>query len=270
MGVSTVVINLDADVARLAHMRQELARAGLAFERFGAVHGDDLPAEIRPYFADGASALPILSAGEIGCYASHLAVCRRIAAGEIASPALVLEDDVCLAEDFVPALKGALRALPAEWDLVRLSNDAKHACLAIADIGQRNLVRYSNVPGSAGAILWNKSGARKFLRQCVRTLPLDQDLRLVWSWDIETYGVVPAPVLRDRCGASRIDAMAPAGWRSDPHRTRLVRGARTQASLHRHVHGLKAFGVRHWLAAELINLVSPLRKGALIRGQAQR
>jgi hypothetical protein len=43
-----------------------------------------------------------------------------------------------------------------------------------------------------------------------------------------------------------------------------VRGARTQASLKRHLHGLKAFGVRRWLSAELINLVSPTRGSALL------
>lgn len=258
----TIVINLDADGARLAHMQKELGRVRIAFERFAAVRGDDLPAKLRPYFVEGEGApRRILSAGEVGCYASHLAVCQRIAAGEIAAPVLVLEDDVCLADDFVAAIEAVLRALPAEWDLVRLSNDAKHACLTIAEVGPRKLVRYSNVPGSAGAILWNRSGARKFLRQCARTLPVDQDLRLVWAWDLDTYGVVPAPALRDRYGASRIDAMAPAGWRNDARRTRLVRGARTRASLQRHLHGLKAFGVKRWIAAEMFNLMAPLRNG---------
>lgn len=272
-GFRAIVINLDGDSARLEHMRKELARAGLAHERFPAVRGDDLPADLLPYFAHGAASRGILSAGEIGCYASHLAVCRRIAAGEIAAPVLVLEDDVRLTDGFAQALDATFKALPAEWDLVRLSNDAKHACLAIADIGgRRTLVRYSNVPCSAGAILWNRSGAQKFVRMRPRTLPLDQDLRLVWEWDLDTYGVLPAPALRDRCGPSRIDAMAPAGWRNDPRRTRLVRSARTHASLQRHLHGLKAFGARRWLAAELINLVSPLRKGALLPlpWQAQR
>jgi hypothetical protein len=123
-------------------------------------------------------------------------------------------------------------------------------------------VRYSIVPASAGAILWNRSGAEKFLRRRTRWLPLDQDLRQVWEWGLDTYGVVPAPAQRDRCGASRIDAMAPAGWRSDPRRRRLVRDARAKASLQRHMHGLKAFGVKRWIVAEMINLIPPLRKGA--------
>ena len=260
LGLRAVVINLDADGARLAHMEREFSRVGLAFERFPALRGDCLPPEIKPYFAEE-GARRVLSVGEIGCYASHLAVCQRIASGEIASPALVLEDDVCLVEDFALAIEALLRALPAEWDLVRLSNDAKHSWLELADLGrQRKLVRYSKVPASAGAILWNRSGAEKFLHSRARTLPLDQDLRLVWAWDLDTYGVVPAPALRDRCGPSRIDAMAPAGWRADPARRRLVR--RSRASLQRQLHGLKAFGVTRWIAAEINNLIAPLRQRA--------
>ena len=72
--------------------------------------------------------------------------------------------------------------------------------------------------------------------------------------------VMPAPALRDRCGPSRIDAMAPAGWRSDPARRRLVR--RSRASLQRQLHGLKAFGVTRWIAAEIHNLIAPLRQRA--------
>jgi glycosyl transferase family 25 len=258
----SVVINLDDDDARLRHMQKELERAGLAFERFAAVRGADVPVALRSYFPESPSPR-ILSAGEIGCYASHLAVCRRIADGELAAPVLVLEDDVCLSRDFASAMDALLRALPATWDLVRLSNDPKHACLVIADlIPGRKLVRYSRVPTSAGAILWNTSGAKKFLRRHLRTLPLDQDLRMTWAWDLDTYGVVPAPVLRDRCGPSRIDAMAPAGWRGDERRRRLLRKSRTDASLQRHLHGLKAFGVKHWLAAEMVNLAAPLIKRA--------
>ena len=91
-------------------------------------------------------------------------------------------------------------------------------------------MRYSKVPTSAGAILWNTSGAKKFLRRNLRMLPLDQDLRMAWMWDLDTYGVVPAPALRDRCGPSRIDAMAP-GWRGDAQRRRLLRKSRAEAPL---------------------------------------
>lgn len=265
--ISTVVINLDADVERRAHMHRELSRAGLPFEIFPAVRGDDLPTGLETYFPS-ARGHPILSRGEIGCYASHLAVCRRIASGEWATPVLVLEDDVVLAEDFGEVLKGVLAALPEAWDLVRLSSETKHACLNVAELSPgRNLIRYSNVPVSAGAILWNRSGAQKFVQRRTRTLPVDQDLRLVWTWDLDTYGVLRPPALRDRCGPSRIDAMAPTGWRGAPARTKLVRRVRRRAALRRHVHGVKVFGVLDWMRAEAVNLLA--RGGRVIEPLAR-
>jgi hypothetical protein len=52
--------------------------------------------------------------------------------------------------------------------------------------------------------------------------------------------------------------MAPPGWRSDPARRRRVR--RSRASLQRQQQGLKAFGVTRWIAAEINNLIAPLRQ----------
>ena len=49
-GLRSVVINLDDDDARLAHMQKELERAGLTFERFAAVHGANVPARAPVLF----------------------------------------------------------------------------------------------------------------------------------------------------------------------------------------------------------------------------
>lgn len=259
---SVIVINLDADTARLAHMRAQLARAGLPFERFSAVSGRDLSPWQRAHLGLETGA-GLLSAGEVGCYASHLEVCRRIAAGEIEAPALVLEDDVALDDDFSRAVNDVLRALPESWDVVRLSNRTKHACFMLAELGDgRALVRYSNVPGSAGATLWSKAGAAKFLHERPRALPLDQDLRLVWAWGLDTYGVLPPPARRDQCESSSIDRMAPNGWRSDPQRVRKIRRFRSRAALQRHWHGVKTVGFGPWLAAEAANLLGLFRRRA--------
>lgn len=271
--ITTVVINLDGDTDRLAHMRAQARRAGLQFERFPAIRGDALTPELAPYFPDQGSH-PILSRGEIGCYASHLAVCRRIARGGLRAPVLVLEDDVAFAEDFATVLQAALRAAPSGWDVVRLSSETKYSCLSIASLGDdKSLIRYSNVPSGAGAILWSRSGAEKFVRRWPRTLPVDQDLRFVWKWGLNTFGVTPAPAIRDQCGASRIDGMAPDGWRSDSRRNQLLRGARRRDVLQRHAHGLKLFGAADWLRAEILNLIARRSRvleplGGVRRGQA--
>src|SRR5262245_24554707 len=172
----TLVINLDRDAARWAHMQRELARTGLALERFPAVLGTALPNELRPYF-DSAS---LLTPGEIGCYASHLRICQRIVAGDYPSPTLVLEDDLGVGDGLVDILRALPSVLPRSWDMVRLANTPKSAVLDVAPLPHgRKLVRYSRVPTSTGASLVSRSGAEKFLKRAPRNLPIHQDLRRV-------------------------------------------------------------------------------------------
>jgi glycosyl transferase family 25 len=90
MSIPAIVINLDRSLDRLAHIKAEFARAGMAFERFSAVDGCELPAGVKPYFCDATGRLVSpLTAGEIGCYASHLAIWQRIAAGRYGQATLV-------------------------------------------------------------------------------------------------------------------------------------------------------------------------------------
>jgi len=101
--VPIFVINLDADESRLAAMREQLDALALAWERISAVDGTALsPAML---LQENRRARPRrLSAGEIGCLQSHVAVWQRIADGS-ESAALVLEDDVLLAPDITSILK---------------------------------------------------------------------------------------------------------------------------------------------------------------------
>lgn len=254
-----VVINLDRDTERLAHMQHQFDRLALSFERFAAINGADIPVSLRSYFPREREDQSPLSAGEIGCYASHLAICQKIADGALPSPLCVLEDDVELPQDFAAILSALIERLPVQWDMVRLSNDTKRAVMPIERLsGQFKLVRYSNVPGSTGASLISRSGAEKFLKKCARTLPVDQDLRRVWAWRLNTFGVTPAPVRRDVLGASTIDAMATEGWRVERWRIARLRRRRVFEAPRRHLHGIRTFGAPRWIAAELINVAAAI------------
>ncbi|MEJ0060922.1 MAG: glycosyltransferase family 25 protein [Terricaulis sp.] len=249
--MQTFVINLDRDSDRLVHMRAECARAGLSFERFSALRGDALPEALRGYFDAHGSPL---SNGEIGCYASHLALHQRVASGEIASPALILEDDVALCENFRGVIAGLIAALPREWDIVRLSNGAKRAYVTRAALpNDHALIRYSVVPTSTGAYLISASGARKFLEQAVRALPVDQDLRRVWRWKLDAYGVTPIPATPDVLQASSIDALGPKGQRKDDARRTRMRRQRAAEGGERHGWNRTQFGFWRWLGSEAVN-----------------
>lgn len=253
MQIPIIVINLDRDVARMAHMETQLRKLGLSFTRFAAIRGDALPACLQPYFPE---ATP-LKAGEIGCYASHLMIMKRLADAQVSSPVLVLEDDVALPGDLAHALRAIQHALPSDWDIVRLSNATKRVTRLIAPLGNRDLVRYSHVPVSTGAYLISASGARKFLKVCARRLPIDQDLRRIWAWDLDTYGVTPELIRADVLGSSSIDAMSSRTVDAAANANARRRRRLIESPL-RFLRGAKDFGLVRWCAAEALNLAARL------------
>jgi glycosyl transferase family 25 len=203
------VINLDRDRNRLARMLVEAQRVGISFERFVAVDGTRLEADLHDQFfsADGPYE-PTFTAGEIGCYASHLRIHRLLEADQTGEAALILEDDVRLADDLVETMETAMSCAPG-WDIIRLSNPAKTVVLPVAPLGgERELVRYWTVPNGTGAYLISRTGAIKFAEAYTRrTLPIDEDLRRPWRSGLDTYGVLPPPVEADVLEPSRIDKM---------------------------------------------------------------
>jgi glycosyl transferase family 25 len=202
------VINLDRDRERLARMLSEGERVGISFERFIAVDGKHLEGELRDQFYLGdAPHEPSFTAGEIGCYASHLRI-HRLLQDRTGEFALVLEDDVRLADDLVATIKAAA-ASARDWDIIRLSNATKSVVQPVAPLGNgRELVRYWTVPNGTGAYLISRTGAIKFADAYARrTLPIDEDLRRPWRSGLVTYGVLPPPVDPDVLDTSQIDAM---------------------------------------------------------------
>jgi len=117
-----LVINLDKDAARWATTSRELvAQRVPRVERVSGVYGKALtPAELR----QNVTALGRIFAtpGMIGCFLSHRRCWQRTMELPNGGSALVLEDDVQLASDFVPRLREALGELEAatggDWDVL--------------------------------------------------------------------------------------------------------------------------------------------------------
>jgi glycosyl transferase family 25 len=192
---TALVINLDRDIIRLAHMEAQCARVGIPMQRWPAVLGAALPPALASCFVGPPSGSGwSLSPGEIGCYASHITIWRALEDGSLGDVALVMEDDLRLEDDFVSALLRVLAVAPPDWDLIRLSNASRRAFVPIAEISARYmLVHYTRVPCSSGAYLISRSGAAKLLKQPSRTLPIDEDCRRVWRFGLRTFGVLPPP-----------------------------------------------------------------------------
>jgi len=63
---SALLLNLDRDTARLAHMEKQLARANIAFTRQPGILGDAVPDDLRPYFYEASGKQKtIMKRGEI-------------------------------------------------------------------------------------------------------------------------------------------------------------------------------------------------------------
>ncbi len=193
--IPTFYINLARDTERRAAIERELHRAGIAAIRYPAVDGTALPPDLAPYFAHGDGKPPLMTAGEIGCYASHLGIYREIVAKNV-DVALVLEDDAVLSRDMAPLLEDIVAQAPPGWDMVLLCGSKDRAVRPLMSLkGGRMLVRYSRIPPTTAGYLITGSGARKMLNPGVRRIwPVDWDTRTPWIFQMETFGVAPAPI----------------------------------------------------------------------------
>lgn len=108
------VVNLRKNVDRMSSMDRQLTRYGFPYERVEAVCGKCLAederhrdfAAIHSFLAMGRR----LSDGEIGCALSHVGIYKDMIAKRIPM-ALVLEDDICCADDFPFVLDRAVNFL---------------------------------------------------------------------------------------------------------------------------------------------------------------
>lgn len=234
------LINLDKDRDRLDRMRELLGALSIPYERIPAVYGTAMPTWLKPYFLDeNDRILSNLLPGEVGCYASHLLVMKRVI--ESGQPALILEDDIDVSKEFHTILD-SMGSFPRDWDIVRLSNPYKRGFVSQVQLNSHfQVVKFTHVSPSTGAYLITPSGAEKFLSwKKLRTLPVDQDLRRVWDSGLITYGIHPRPITPDVVGGSSIDQIA------SRRKKRRRRTTDLRDELARIAYDLRWLGVRAW------------------------
>jgi glycosyl transferase, family 25 len=222
---TTFVINLDRSTDRLARMEAEFARVGMDFERFAAIDGTNLPGECKPYFCDASGTIVSrLKPGEVGAYASHISVWKRIVAKGV-PVAVVCEDDAVLPGDLAQVLDELLAVLPSGWDMIHLSEPPDRAFKPLTPLmNGRTLIRHSRIPFGAAAYLISREGATKMLTPAApRRWAVDQDTRWPWLFGVDAYGVYPHPI-RQRNDASVIGpargrSRLRGGLRRSPFRT---------------------------------------------------
>jgi len=109
------VINLDRRRDRLNHLKKELSRLNISYQRFSAVDGEK----------DEVPEVPNLTPGEVGCTLSHKKVLRKVVDEEIDRP-LILEDDIIFENNFENRFREHFEQLPDDWAMYYLgANTAK-------------------------------------------------------------------------------------------------------------------------------------------------
>lgn len=265
---STFVINLDGSPERLAHIRAELERADIPFVRAPGVRGSDMHASLKPWFFDesGRLASP-MKAGEIGCHAAHLSIWQRMVEENI-SAALVLEDDATFPTTMANLIAAVFAAAPPGWDIVRLSSSPKRTYVPLARLTDGfKLVRYSAVPNNTVGYLISLSGAKKVLCPGIRRHSIDEYLRRPWLSGLDTYGVLPSPVVQGEFG-SNIDAFeARAVAVPESPLTKNLRKSDLANLGGRISTNVRALGPSRWLACLVLNWTDRLAKRVLGRTQ---
>jgi glycosyl transferase, family 25 len=217
------LINLDRSTARRETMETRLAALGLPYTRFPAIDGRaewdrlvtgvDLPAFRRNV---GREVLP----GEIGCYASHLAVWQAL----LDSPhevALVLEDDVVFHDDFLPALDLVL-AEADRWDMVKLNVIRAKQPVLRRSLGPYRLNAYVGAFTGMGAYLITRSFARAQIPAMHPfRRPFDHALDQFDARSFRHYGLEPFPSHVDDGNQSTITGTGFAAVKKLPWYARL-------------------------------------------------
>ncbi len=222
-GLGVWLINLDRSVGRLATMTGRLSSLSMPYTRFPAIDGrqewDKLVAEVDlPAFRrnTGREVLP----GEIGCYASHLAVWRAFldSACEVA---LILEDDVVFHDDF-PAAVDALMAVAGQWDMVKLNCIRAKQPVLRRRLGSYRLNAYLGAFTGMGAYMVSREfAAAQMAAMLPMTRPIDHRLDRFSTRSFRHYGLEPFPSHVDDGNESTITGKGFAAVQRFPWYARL-------------------------------------------------
>lgn len=171
-------------------MARQLESAGVVYTRIPARDGRD-PDVLR---RSRRSPLAALSAGAVGCFESHILAWETLLASADAA-AVVLEDDVVIASDFMETVRAAL---PLDFDVVKL--DLFHRQVRVENrplplSGGRSAYRFLGLDWCTGGYLISRRGAKRLLRAAQGyTRAVDQVMFGEWPplYSAKVFSVIPA------------------------------------------------------------------------------
>lgn len=200
MKFNIFLINLDRSTERLQRAAEQIEETGFTFERVPAVDGATLTDEKIAEVFDAETANRRfqydLTAGEIGCYLSHIKCWEKIIDDNL-DYAVILEDDLLLDPQFASVIS-TIPQLTSEWHYLKLScpfkprpYKATEAVMADDNLDV-SLVNYKKSPTGTVAQVVSREGAKRLLaKKPTFFRPIDIDLQ--WSWEVglKIQGLVP-------------------------------------------------------------------------------
>ena len=202
-----IVINLDQDTGRRARIERRLAELGLCWERLSAVDGR----RIEPHHerlidrtAHVARGLEF-SPGAIGCWLSHRQAQRMVAEGTEAM-ALILEDDIAIADELPEVLDRIERGDAGRFDVIRLHRYKMHRkFVPVHRIGGGSLGFVRPVDSGTQAYVITREAAGRIVASIPRMVQLaDHALYEHWTHGLVVCSIDPPVVLHDDQGRSSI------------------------------------------------------------------
>lgn len=188
-----VVISMVKATERRASIEQQFAELELPFTFFDAVDGKQGHVLFDHYDADKArriGEIP-LTAGHLGCYASHYLVWQRCA--ESGQPVIVLEDDAMLFPQPFLNFFRVTTELPPELECVRLfeSKSRNRGSLKVFEGREVTIAKFLRGHKSATGYYLTPAAARKYLAygKCWAE-PVDIEMDQFWANGVECYGVL--------------------------------------------------------------------------------
>jgi glycosyl transferase family 25 len=188
-----LLINLDRSPDRLLVSANLLAQANVDFVRIAGEDGADLSqARIDALKAPLYSQYhKLITAGEIGCYLSHIKCWEYIVENNLPY-AVILEDDFTVKGN-IASLHQYLANINIKWDCIKLiESPQKRKAVESITCLDKSLVRYNKVPARTTAYVMSKSGAQKMLAKSQQIgRPVDVEFQYWWERELNVFGLLP-------------------------------------------------------------------------------
>lgn len=219
------VINLERAWQRRERFELEASRIGLSYSIFQGIDGRAQETTLRPLTNEPAwnrnMGAP-LSAGHMGCYASHVQLWEQIGRGND-DIVLVCEDDVAFHDDFQLALQAALE-VQNEWDICRFAKIRAKGPIKVKQIHEYTLNAYWGPFTGNACYLIKRETARKLASSFYPiSRAHDHELNRFFEYDIRLMGLEPfAASPRDEnesfiTGTAMSEAKKFRKWRRVPY-----------------------------------------------------